>query len=70
MPGRVVAIRARVGDEVRAHQPIVIIEAMKMEHAVVATIDGVLTALEVTEGDQVERGERLGEVRPYHEPDG
>ena len=70
MPGRVIAIRAREGDEVRAHQPVVVIEAMKMEHAVVAPTDGTLTSLMVSEGQQVQRGDVLAEVSPYHGDDG
>jgi biotin carboxyl carrier protein len=70
MPGRVIAVRARVGDQVRAHQALVVIEAMKMEHAVVAPTDGTVATLAVTEGQQVRRGDVLGEVSPYHEPDG
>jgi propionyl-CoA carboxylase alpha chain len=62
MPGRVIAVRAAVGDAVTAHQPIVVIEAMKMEHAVVAPIDGTIIRLAVAEGQQVERGEVIGEV--------
>jgi acetyl-CoA/propionyl-CoA carboxylase biotin carboxyl carrier protein len=62
MPGRVIAVRARVGDAVAAHQPIVVIEAMKMEHAVVAPIGGVLSSLVITEGNQVQRGDLLAEV--------
>ena len=50
------------GASVHAHQPVVIIEAMKMEHAVVSPIDGTLATLAVTEGQQVQRGEVLGEV--------
>jgi excisionase family DNA binding protein len=70
MPGRVIAVRAAEGDRVAAHQAIVIIEAMKMEHAVVAPTDGVLTAVTVTDGQQVQRGDVLGEVNPYHGDDG
>ena len=62
MPGRVVAVRAMAGASVHAHQPVVIIEAMKMEHAVVSPIDGTLVAIAVAEGQQVQRGEVLGEV--------
>jgi len=62
MPGRVIAIRAAEGSPVHAHQPVVIIEAMKMEHAVVSPIDGILATLAVSEGQQVQRGEVLGEV--------
>jgi acetyl-CoA/propionyl-CoA carboxylase biotin carboxyl carrier protein len=62
MPGRVIAVRVAAGASVRAHQPIVIIEAMKMEHAVVAPIDGILTRLAVTVGGQVQRGDVLAEI--------
>jgi acetyl-CoA/propionyl-CoA carboxylase biotin carboxyl carrier protein len=64
MPGRVVAVRAAEGASVRAHEPVVIIEAMKMEHAVVATTDGTLRRLAVSVGQQVQRGDILGEVAP------
>ena len=70
MPGRVIAVRAAEGAPVEAHQPIVIIEAMKMEHAVVAPLGGRLVRLHVSEGQQVQRGELLAEVAAYHEADG
>jgi biotin carboxyl carrier protein len=63
MPGRVVAVRVEEGATVHAHEPIVIIEAMKMEHAVTAPTDGVLARLAVRVGTQVRRGDVLGEVR-------
>jgi acetyl-CoA/propionyl-CoA carboxylase biotin carboxyl carrier protein len=62
MPGRVIAVRAAAGASVHAHQPVVIIEAMKMEHAVVSPIDGTLAIVLVIEGQQVQRGDVLGEV--------
>ena len=62
MPGRVVATRAAAGATVRAHEPVVVIEAMKMEHAVVSPIDGTLARLYVREGDQVERGATVAEI--------
>jgi len=62
MPGRVISVRKAAGSAVEAHQPIVVIEAMKMEHAVAAPIDGVLVSLHVAEGQQVQRGDLLGEV--------
>jgi excisionase family DNA binding protein len=62
MPGRVIAVRAAVGDRVAAHQPVVVIEAMKMEHAVVTPVDGTLATLLVVEGQQVQRGDLLAEV--------
>jgi excisionase family DNA binding protein len=62
MPGRVIGVRASAGDRVTAHQAVVVIEAMKMEHAVTAPIDGTISALLVTEGQQVQRGDLLAEV--------
>jgi acetyl-CoA/propionyl-CoA carboxylase biotin carboxyl carrier protein len=62
MPGRVIGLRAHEGETVQAHQPIDDIEAMKMEHAVVAPIAGVLARVLVGEGQQVQRGDLLAEV--------
>ena len=62
MPGRVVAVRATAGASVEAHATVVVIEAMKMEHAVTTPIAGVVGNLVVREGDQVQRGDLLAEV--------
>jgi biotin carboxyl carrier protein len=62
MPGRVIAVRAALGDAVAAHQPVVVIEAMKMEHAVTAPMAGRVITLVVAEGQQVQRGDLLAEV--------
>ena len=62
MPGAVVRVAAAVGARVGAGQPLVVLEAMKMEHTVAAPIDGVLTAVHVQPGDQVERGQALAVV--------
>ncbi|MGH2488193.1 MAG: acetyl-CoA carboxylase biotin carboxyl carrier protein subunit, partial [Candidatus Limnocylindria bacterium] len=62
MPGRVLAVRHRSGQRVKAHDAVVIIEAMKMEHAVSAPLSGTVTAVHVRAGDQVQRGDLLAEV--------
>jgi acetyl-CoA/propionyl-CoA carboxylase biotin carboxyl carrier protein len=62
MPGRVIAVRAAEGDAVLAHQAIVVLEAMKMEHAVVTPLAGTVTRLAVGVGQQVQRGDLLAEV--------
>jgi acetyl-CoA/propionyl-CoA carboxylase biotin carboxyl carrier protein len=62
MPGRVVAVRRRVGEAVVAHEPVVVLEAMKMEHTISAGLAGTVTALHVEAGDQVQRGDVLAEV--------
>ena len=62
MPGRVIAVRVTEGASVLAHQPLVVIEAMKMEHAVVTPMAGTVTHIAVEIGQQVQRGELLAEV--------
>jgi len=62
MPGRVIAVRVEEGASVQAHATVVVIEAMKMEHAVVTPLAGTVTRLVVREGQQVGRGDVLAEV--------
>ena len=62
MPGSVLRIGAAVGDTVTAGQPLVWLEAMKMEHTVTAPSDGVLVELNVESGQQVDVGAVLGRV--------
>jgi acetyl-CoA/propionyl-CoA carboxylase biotin carboxyl carrier protein len=62
MPGTVRAVRAAVGEKVRAGQPVLIVEAMKMEHTLAAPADGVVCELFVVPGQQVGLDERLAVV--------
>jgi excisionase family DNA binding protein len=62
MPGLVLAIHANVGSTVDAGDPVVTLEAMKMEHAVASPRSGNVTALSVAQGDQVVRGQVLGVI--------
>jgi propionyl-CoA carboxylase alpha chain len=62
MPGLVIRVGAELGDTVSAGQPLVWLEAMKMEHTVTAPADGVLAELNVTAGHQVEVGAVLARV--------
>ena len=59
MPGAVLAVHAAVGAEVAAGDPVVTLEAMKMEHVVAAPRPGRITDLRVRPGDQVTRGQVL-----------
>jgi propionyl-CoA carboxylase alpha chain len=59
MPGGVVRVAVAAGDTVESGQLLVVLEAMKMEHAVHASAAGVVTEVKVTEGDQVETGRTL-----------
>ena len=62
MPGSVLRIGAAVGDSVTAGQPLVWLEAMKMEHTVTSPGDGVLAELNVEVGQQVDVGAVLARV--------
>ena len=62
MPGSVIRLGAELGDSVAAGQPLVWLEAMKMEHTITAPADGVLTELSVVVGQQVEVGAVLAKV--------
>ncbi|MCC0006237.1 MAG: acetyl/propionyl/methylcrotonyl-CoA carboxylase subunit alpha [Methylobacteriaceae bacterium] len=53
MNGRIVSVLAQAGETVKKGQRIVVLEAMKMQHEIVAGRDGVLEAVSVKEGDQV-----------------
>ncbi|QQQ19030.1 acetyl/propionyl/methylcrotonyl-CoA carboxylase subunit alpha [Brevundimonas vitis] len=62
MPGKIVAASAQAGDAVTKGQPIVVLEAMKMEHALTAPFDGTVESVSVTVGDQVGEGTVLAVV--------
>jgi acetyl/propionyl-CoA carboxylase alpha subunit len=62
VPGRVVRVMAQAGATVTAGQPLLIVEAMKMEHEIVAPHPGRLTELRVDEGAQVETGTVLAVI--------
>lgn len=62
MPGSVVRIEVAEGDRVSAGQVIVVLEAMKMEHAIKASSDGLVTKLPVVHGQQVDAGTVLAVI--------
>lgn len=59
MPGTILKILVNVGDEVKENQPVMILEAMKMENEVVAPKAGTVTGIHVTQGQMVNPGEAL-----------
>jgi biotin carboxyl carrier protein len=59
MPGAVLTIHATSGDTVAVGDPLVTLEAMKMEHVVVAGSPGRVAEVAVAAGDQVVRGQAL-----------
>ena len=62
MPGKVLALKTRIGAEVEKGETLMILEAMKMEHQIVAPKAGAIAAIKVDEGDQVANGELLIEM--------
>ena len=56
MPGKVVAVNVNAGDVVSAGSTMMVIEAMKMEHAIKASVDGQVTAVHYQVGEQVDEG--------------
>ena len=59
LPGKVFKVEASVGQSVKAGDPIVVLEAMKMEIPVVAPQDGTVASIDVAVGAAVENGDVL-----------
>jgi biotin carboxyl carrier protein len=59
MPGKVVRVLAKVGDPVAARQPLVVVEAMKMENELRAGREGTVAEVRVREGQSVDAGTLL-----------
>ena len=62
MAGKIVKILTKVGESVQAGDPLIIMEAMKMEHIIKASHNGIVESILYDEGDFVEGGEILAEV--------
>ena len=58
------AVQVSVGDEVAAGTPLLVVEAMKMEHVLTAPVAGTVTELGVTAGQSVRLDERVAVVTP------
>lgn len=59
MTGRIVSVRVRKGEQVKAGQPLCVIEAMKMENEIVAPKPGLIKEIYISEGSSVSEGEAL-----------
>jgi geranyl-CoA carboxylase alpha subunit len=62
MNGRVVAVLVRPGEQVAAGQPVMTLEAMKMEHVHTAGVAGTVSSIDVAEGEQVTTGRIVVEI--------
>ncbi len=57
MPGLILKMNVKVGDEVKKNQEIAVMEAMKMENPIYAPCDGKITAIKANQGDQLQAGD-------------
>jgi biotin carboxyl carrier protein len=62
MPGKILSLKAAVGQSVKKGEVILILEAMKMENEIVATDDGTIASINVTAGQSVEAGDLLATI--------
>jgi 3-methylcrotonyl-CoA carboxylase alpha subunit len=69
MPGRVLAVLVEPGARVRRGEPLLVLEAMKMEHTIAAPADGVVREVYFQAGQQVEEGARLMSLGNTEEKD-
>ncbi|WP_461534835.1 acetyl/propionyl/methylcrotonyl-CoA carboxylase subunit alpha [Spongorhabdus nitratireducens] len=67
MPGTIVEVLAKAGTEVTQDTPLVIMEAMKMEHTIRAPANGVVTAIHFNAGEQVEQNAVLIDFEQHEE---
>lgn len=67
MPGQVVDVIVEQGQQVEAGDRLLVLEAMKMQHAVLAPFRGIVRELPVHRGDQVTEGQLLALVEPDNE---
>ena len=57
MPGKILGVKAAVGQAVKRGEVLIVLEAMKMENEIVAPEDGTVASINVTTGSSVEAGE-------------
>jgi propionyl-CoA carboxylase alpha chain len=69
MPGSVVRVDAEVGQHVEVGAPVLVLEAMKMQHTVTAPHDGVVTEIPVDVGSHVAAGAVLAVVQQEEQHD-
>ena len=64
LPGVVLKILVKPGDRVKAGEPVIIIESMKMENEIVSPVDGVVGEVLVKEGQRIEAGDVVATIQP------
>ena len=64
MPGRIVEVQCKVGDEVKEGSPLVVLEAMKMQNDLKSPLAGIVTQVHVKPGQNVEAATVMVEIEP------
>jgi biotin carboxyl carrier protein len=59
MPGVIVSVTKKIGEKIIAGEPILVLEAMKMENEIRAPVGGTLLEVKVSPGQRVDKGETL-----------
>jgi glutaconyl-CoA/methylmalonyl-CoA decarboxylase subunit gamma len=59
IPGQVISITVALGEQVRTGQKLLVLEAMKLENSITATMDGTVSEILIAEGDVVNQGQPL-----------
>jgi biotin carboxyl carrier protein len=59
IPGQIVSITVSLGEQVRSGQKLLVLEAMKLENSITATMDGTVSEILIAEGDVVNQGQPL-----------
>lgn len=62
MAGKIITVLVQEGEKVEKGQPVLVLEAMKMENDLVAALDGTILRVLVKEGQSVKAGEELAEI--------
>ena len=64
MPGKILDLMVSEGDEIEENEPVIILEAMKMENELKSPTTGVVTSVYISTGDNVEKNQPLLEIEP------
>ena len=62
MPGKILAVKANIGQAVKRGDVVMVLEAMKMENEITAPQDGTIAGINVAVGDSVESGDTLASL--------
>lgn len=59
MPGKIIAVKCSIGQEVKTGETLIILEAMKMEQEIKAKADGIISDIKIAAGDTVQKDDVL-----------